>query len=158
MYENTKSLLTLDLSKNLIASFDSDTFRYTLKLSLSSNLIEFIQKELFLKTVHLTHLDLSNNRLKLVEDYAFIQNQLLKSIYLNNDPEITNLTFYGLLSLREMHISRELSLNTTNIAIIRDVFHSKLVKSSSCREFYQTIYVTCAPFLNKFDKDKNDCL
>ncbi len=118
----TLNLVTdLDFSQNLLTTLDDSTFHGLFSLTrlyLSSNLVQIIQDNLFEDLNNLIELELDQNPIIFIQDYSFTNLKYLKILRLDSFnssvSRVTNSTFIGLNSIREIYINSKLLQNVAD--------------------------------------------
>lgn len=103
-------LADMDLSINMIGGINSSVFRGLTslsKLNLSFNSIEYLAQDMFTHLGSLLTVDLNQNRIKFIQDNLFVNLIYAREIRLDSLEliNITELTFHGLQSIRDLQIS-----------------------------------------------------
>ncbi|XP_003743111.1 protein toll-like [Galendromus occidentalis] len=97
------------------------------RLNLAGNLIESISSNDLSNLTYLTHLDLGNNRIKLIENGAFDKLELLRTIILSGNQLVSFGSSRALISARNQHIEK-LILRNNRIEAFPNISFSKLAK------------------------------
>ena len=93
--------------------------------------------------LNLIILDFSNNKIKILEDGLFSNLGYMNKLYLNNNllNYIGNETFFGLDSIKEIFISKEIFLDKLNIFNLKNTFQHKIIRQVLVYRFFETINI-----------------
>jgi hypothetical protein len=142
------NLLTyLDLSANVLGVLENDSFTSLFnlnKLNLRSNSIQVISKSLFNDLFNLVELNRDENPIRLIQDEGFSRFSNAKTLSINwleSNFSITNSTFTGLVSIKDLIINEQLLISLTAILNIKANLKPTIQDSVLNVQYYGSINV-----------------